>query len=59
MFISIRDITEAFATSLEVDEAFLVAYAVSNNDRRIFDMRSTHENLGFYPEGNAEDYYSR
>ena len=57
MFISKRDITEAFALALEVDQEFLIAYAVSNNDRRIFDMRSTHEGLGFYPVDNAEDYY--
>ncbi len=57
MFISKRDITEAFALALEADEDFLIAYAVSNNDRSIFDMRSTHESLGFYPVDNAEDYY--
>ena len=59
MFISVRDITGAFVRAIEVDKTFLVAYAVSNNDRRIFDMRSTHEQLGFYPVNNAEDYYPR
>ena len=58
MFISKRDITEAFVLALEVDKDFLIAYAVSNNDRRIFDMRSTHEYLDFYPADNAEDYYA-
>ena len=58
MVISKRDITEAFVLALEVDKDFLIAYAVSNNDRRIFDMRSTHEYLDFYPADNAEDYYA-
>jgi hypothetical protein len=34
-----------------------VAYAVSNNTRRVFDLRETTERLGFVPQDNAEDYF--
>lgn len=57
MFLSKRDCVQAFAKALAVDTDFMVAYAISNNDRRIFDLRETQEKLHFFPEDNAESYY--
>ena len=57
MFLSKRDCVQAFTRALEVETDFTTAYAVSNNDRRIFDLRETQEKLNFFPEDNAEDYY--
>jgi nucleoside-diphosphate-sugar epimerase len=57
IFLSKRDCVEAFARALEVSTDFLLAYAISNNDRRFFDLTETKEKLGFYPKDNAEDYF--
>jgi len=57
IFLSKRDCVQAFARALEVKADFLLAYAISNNDRRYFDLTETKENLGFYPKDNAEDYF--
>jgi nucleoside-diphosphate-sugar epimerase len=57
MFLSRRDCVEAFQKALEVDREFTVAYAVSNNGRRIFDLRETSEVLGFYPQDDAETFF--
>ena len=57
IFLSKRDCVEAFARALEVNTDFLLAYAISNNDRRFFDLTETKEKLGFYPKDNAEDYF--
>jgi nucleoside-diphosphate-sugar epimerase len=57
MFLSKRDCVQAFEQALQVDTSFLVAYAVSNNTRRVFDLRETTERLGFVPQDNAEDYF--
>ena len=56
-FLSKRDCVEAFTRALEVNTDFLLAYAISNNDRRFFDLTETKEKLGFYPKDNAEDYF--
>lgn len=57
IFLSKRDCVEAFARALEVNTDFLLVYAISNNDRRFFDLTETKEKLGFYPKDNAEDYF--
>jgi len=57
LFLSKRDCVEAFARALAVNTDFLLAYAISNNDRRFFDLTETKEKLGFYPKDNAEDYF--
>ncbi len=57
MFLSQRDCVAAFARALEVDTDFLLAYAISNNDRRCFDLTETRERLGFYPQDNSENYF--
>jgi len=57
IFLSKRDCVEAFARAIEVSTDFLLAYAISNNDRRFFDLTETKEKLGFYPKDNAENYF--
>lgn len=57
MFLSKRDCVEAFTRALEVNTDYLVAYAISNNDRRVFDLTETRERLGFNPKDNAETYF--
>lgn len=57
MFLSRRDLVTAFQKALEVDREFTLAYVISNNGRRIFDMRETSETLGFYPEDDAETFF--
>ena len=57
MWLSHRDCVEAHRCALEVNSDFLIAYAVSNNDRRVFDLDSTAEMLGFVPKDNAETYF--
>ena len=57
MFLSHRDCIEAHKRALEVGTKFMLAYAVSNNDRRVFDLSETIETLGFEPQDNAEDWF--
>jgi hypothetical protein len=57
MFLSKRDCVQAFVRALEVNADFLLAYAISNNDRRVFDLSETGEKLGFHPQDNAENYF--
>jgi nucleoside-diphosphate-sugar epimerase len=56
MFISKRDMIQAVTLALNVDRDILLAYAISNNDSRIFDLAETNEQLGFYPMDNSADY---
>lgn len=48
---------EAHRCALEVETDFLIAYAVSNNDKRVFDLESSKEMLGFVPLDNSETYF--
>ena len=57
MFLSQRDCVQAFIRALEVDTRFMLAYAISRNDRRVFDLKKTERILGFHPVDNAEDYF--
>lgn len=59
MFMSKRDCIEAFRRAIKVDAEFLVAYAISDNDNRIFDMKESMEKLGFDPQDNSEDFFNR
>ena len=56
MYLSKRDCVQAFTRALEVDTDFLVAYAVSRNSTRIFDMREIEEKLQFFPVDSSDDY---
>ena len=60
MFLSKRDCVAAFRRSLEVDMApgeIILAFAISNNSRRVFDLEETRKKLGFNPVDNAEGYF--
>jgi len=60
MFLSRRDCAAAFTRALEKqmgEGEFLLAFAISNNDRRVFDLEETRGRLGFNPLDNAEAYF--
>lgn len=57
VFLSHRDLIEAFVRALEVDTDYLVAFAVSNNTHGVFDLKETRKKLGFNPQDNAENYF--
>lgn len=59
MFLSQRDCVRAFTRALQVDAKFLLAYAISRNSRRVFDLEETEQTLGFYPQDDSEDYFKR
>ena len=58
MFISKRDMIQAVTLALNIDRDYLIAYAISNNDSRIFDLVETGEQLGFHPKDNSANYRS-
>ena len=57
MFLSRHDCVEVFRRAIDVDADYLVAYAISDNDDRIFDMRESMESLGFEPQDNSRDFF--
>ncbi|MEM7133392.1 MAG: NAD(P)-dependent oxidoreductase [Chloroflexota bacterium] len=59
MFLSRRDCIEVFKRAIEVDTEYLITYAISDNDDRIFDMKETMEKLSFYPQDNSKDFFDR
>jgi hypothetical protein len=48
---------QAFTRALQVDTPFLVAYAISNNARRVFELESTTMSLGYKPVADAEAFF--
>ena len=59
MFLSQRDCVQAHVKALEVKSNFLIAFVVSNNGRRVFDLEETKINLGFDPKDDAEKFFAR
>jgi len=59
MFLSQRECVQAHVKALEVKSNFLIAYVVSNNGRRVFDLEETKINLGFDPKDDAEKFFAR
>ncbi len=59
MFLSQRDCIQAHVKALEVKSNFLIAFVVSNNGRRVFDLEETKINLGFDPKDDAEKFFAR
>jgi NAD+ dependent glucose-6-phosphate dehydrogenase len=57
MFVSRRDLVEAFDRALQVNTDCLVAYAVGDNRTCVFDLTDTRESLGFNPRDNSEDFF--
>eukprot|EP00435_Cladocopium_sp_Y103_P073239 s130_g42.t3 len=62
MFLSQRDFKGFLRAALQRDlarhQGFLVAYAVSRNGLRSFDLQETIDSLGYQPVDDAEDYYT-
>jgi nucleoside-diphosphate-sugar epimerase len=58
MFLSHRDCVEAHRRALEVDTRYMLAYVVSDNGRRVFDLEETRRTLGFVPQDDAETYFA-
>jgi len=57
MFCSKRDLVKAFEKSLESKEKFTTAFAISNNDEKVFDLTETQSKFGFYPEDNSARFF--
>ncbi len=59
MFLSQRDCIQAHIRALQVESRFLIAFIVSNNRRRVFDLEETKINLGFEPKDDAEEFFAQ
>ncbi len=57
VFCSHRDLVAAFGRALEIERDFLVAFAVSNNRRPVFDLDQSNRELGMVPLDDAENYF--
>ena len=57
MYLSHRDCIQAFERALESSRDFLIAYAISNNSTKVFDLKETSRTLNFYPEDDSENYF--
>jgi len=57
LFLSQRDCVQAFDLALRTSHGFVVAYAISDNARGVFDLEETRRILGFQPKDNAESYF--
>ena len=57
MYLSHRDCIQAFERALESSKDYLIAYAISNNSRKVFDLKETSRTLNFYPEDDSENYF--
>ena len=58
MFLSHRDCVQAHRRAIESEGRFLLAYVISDNERRVFDLTETKRILGYQPEDNAERYFT-
>ena len=45
MFCSKRDLLQAFEKAIEVNSSYLIGFAISNNDDRVFDLEETKQKL--------------
>ncbi len=57
MFLSHRDCVQAFERAIDLDTRYLIAYAISDNTRKVFDLEKTKKILGFYPVDNSDTYF--
>ena len=57
MFLSHRDCIQAFEKALEIDRKYLLAYVISNNTRKVFNLEETKQKLNFHPIDNSDDYF--
>ena len=58
MFLSHRDCVAAHRRALEVETRYMLAYVVSSNGRRVFDLEETRAALGYEPQDDAETYFA-
>jgi NAD+ dependent glucose-6-phosphate dehydrogenase len=59
MFLSHRDCVQAHIRALKVDARYMLAYVVSNNGRRVFDLDETRAGLGYEPQDDAEVFFAQ
>jgi len=59
MFCSQRDLCQAFEKAIEIDNDYLVAFVISDNDHKIVDLEETKNSLDFHPQDNASDYFNK
>ena len=57
MYLSHRDCIQVFERALESSRNYLIAYAISNNSRKVFDLKETSRTLDFYPADDSENYF--
>ena len=57
MFLRHRDCVAAHRRALEVETKYTLAYVVSSNGRRVFDLEETQAELGWAPEDDAETFF--
>jgi nucleoside-diphosphate-sugar epimerase len=59
MYLSHRDCIAAHRRALEVDTRYMLAYVISNNGRRVFDLEQTRAELGYKPQDDAEKCFEQ
>ena len=57
MYLSHHDCIQVFERALESSRNYLIAYAISNNSTKVFDLKETSRTLNFYPEDDSENYF--
>ena len=57
MYLSHRDCIRVFERALESSRNYLIAYAISNNSRKVFDLKETSRTLDFYLADDSENYF--
>ena len=57
MYLSHSDYIPVFERALESSRNYLIAYAISNYSRKVFDLKETSRTLNFYPEDDSENYF--
>ena len=53
MYLNHRDCIQVFEKALETNLNYVIAYAISNNSKKVFDIEETSEKLNLYPEDNS------
>lgn len=56
MFCSHRDLVQAFEKAIQIETKFMVAFAISNNKSKLFDMEETEKLLNFHPIDDSDKY---
>jgi nucleoside-diphosphate-sugar epimerase len=57
MYLSHGDCLQAFERALEVENKYLIAYAISNNTRKIFELEETIDTLDYHPVDDSDEYF--